>query len=362
MAFDLKDNAKISILLLLCLVFFIGFALREGFADQDSYYWLAKLGIQENGFLFVKLIISALIFIILLVSWKTGEIYYKKNGWWVALILFSCTLFFTDFFKFENDLFGYALGFAGLYYALKCERRFDWTTFFKATILFIVGGLVWGGTIYWVLAASILVFPFVFLWIGAMLLGENLSVFYTFLNMPETVMEQVRQIGLIYFGPSIFALTGAMFTPKRIVLAFLLTCIPTFFMAKLYVLAIPFLIIIAAHFFWHFGAKQNKLELIEKTLIVFSFFVATLYFNNAPTIFPTSNDLTLIKDTAKMGFIQNNFTSGHILTYYGGNGSCILGGLCDYNYVGLVLDVKQKDLHGCEKIKETEHLMLLNCK
>lgn len=304
---------------------------------------------------------------------KIGELFDQTKGWWLALILHT-TLFISEFWKFENDLFGYLFAFWAFYFLLKHYQNKGWAALSITSldlaisiVLFVIAGFLWNGTIYWLIPASLFSIAFIPILFGAILIAQywNGTGFFWFIGASEVVIEQAHFVGLIWLGVPLFAVAGMLATPKKINIAFLFTIALTLFVAKFFVLAIPFMCIIAFNLLNNLSKKLGSVKSIESPLIIFCLFMSVFSGNGSLQQFPNEKDIELIQNAIKISpNLENNFTVAHLITYFGGIPSCSKGGLCEYKYSGYVIDVVSDSLpapKGCIELEASMHLKLLKC-
>lgn len=342
-------------LLIIGSVIIFGYYALQGdrFIDGDSYFYLAQYNISP---VLIKLIYCELFICTLLIIVKIGELFDKEKGYLLAFIMYGFTFFVSEFWKFENDVFGYFFGFIGLYLSLYCWIKKDWVIGSLAIPFFLIGIYFWQGVLAW-LVISVLFNPMI---IVIVLVGFFLFInrFFDILNIRSNpnIIEGTPFIAIIYFGLTIFFLFGVIKTKARIIIATIILCIPALMYAKFYVLPLVFLCLIAFN-----GLKMFKVD-TTKFLVVFCFLMTFFWISSLDKQFPTMNDLDLIKYSSKIEGLQNSFGSGWILEYYGGKptGKSGFGGLGkDYNLSGLVL-LEAFD-SNCPILRQTEHLILVDC-
>ena len=383
-------NLKIvSLIFLLTLFFFLPYFFEERFIEPDSYHFFnvicndsvfnensfeSKPGIEHliNGFfafpfetivnllpcnfLFIKLIYAGLLFGCLIVFWKIGEVFDKKDGWLLSLLVFL-TWFPTEFLKFENDAFGYLFGLIGLYFLIKTGSKKQKLLGF---LLICVGGLFWQGNIYWLIVSPIFfVYALPIVLLAIVFVWNNL---FWFVQSNSTVLENQPIIGLIYLGLPVFFLIGFLETNKKIVATFILMLCIALFNAKLFVLCIPFLLIIAFK-----GIKMLPFDFktIKLTIIIFCIMMLGFWWINQSNQFPTNQDIDLIKESIKLAdgeTINNTFGAGYVIEFYGGKPSQKGFSSVPPKHEGLVLEIIDANLEDCEEISKTSWSILAKCK
>jgi len=283
----------------------------------------------------------------------------------MGLISGFLTMGILEFMVFENDSLGYVLALMSIYFALKTYKtyKYKFTIDSCLSIIFIVAaGLAWKGAIYW-LYPLILFNPYVLIvTIPTTLL--NIESLLWFVDAGGSgIAEQTPLLSIIYYGVTIFFMYGFIKTPKKEVVSAIILIIPGLFVLKLYMLAIPFISIIALHGINILKPKlrQNLISSMIILTVMFALFWGVHSFNE----FPTEQDIALVQDTKNYTkSVQNDFGIGYILEYYdiqttarGGT----LGKELDYNCVGYVVEHPLTKKCECTEINKTTNLILQQC-
>jgi len=369
----------IGFLLLLTIILFGQYVFNPMVAGADTWFYINQIcdksphitnDIVFNfiieffpcDFVFIKIWLASLFFIMLFFSAKIGELYDKDNGWLLALIIGFFTLFSLEYVVFENDSLGFTLFYIALFYALRAfkEHKGILSKDNLIAIGFIIfAGLCWKGIVYWLFAFAIISPIFIIPLIGVLgLYWQNLL---WFLTADRGVQEQSMFIGIIYLGLTPFFLFGLNKVSKKEVLMCALMLIPCIFVQKLYILAIPFISIIALMSI--LSIKKYR-DTIISTVIIFSIFMAAFFGMHTYQEFPTVEDFAVVQAAA--GYtkdVQNSFGIGYVAIYndlnvskYGGTEGH------DYNCSGYVLTHPWiTDCNSCMVLNTSKNIILYKC-
>jgi len=389
------NKKQLSLFLLLAIIPFALYLFSDRFVDPDSYYYLNVVcnngNLNENGFFniflpfipcnffVIKFLLVMAYFGILFFTAKLGELFDKQNGWLLAIILVGLTLFPTEVWKFENDMFGYFFGFASLYfftkhYLARGYFSFFGKDFFIGSFLLVLAGLFWNGMVYWLIPLALLNFFGIFLFFGSIFLF--LESYFNFLSQSTLVLENQVWIGFVYLGLSSLFLIGIVKSKRFVVASYLLMVLILVFQAKLFVLGIPFACLIAFEGlkilsnsipmalrkgFKIFTTKERVWETTKQTLIILAILTSLFWSVTAINQFPKEDDVLLIKNGIELSpsHIENDFSAGYVIRYYGGNPSCA-GWLCEYKYEGIVINIVDTN-SNCVLLEKSTNLQLLKC-
>lgn len=353
---------------------FIVYMFNPVLVGADTYFYVNQVcGISDfvpTDFLFdfvlqafscniiqIKIYLMLLWFGCLVAMAKIGELYDKERGVEAAFVMAGLTLFVLSFFAFENDTLGFTLFFWALYFLLSYDKTGRKKHLILCIILTIIGGLVWKGIVYWVIIYPIFSFLFI---PAAIFILAFMPDFWFFLNANRNIAEHAMWISIIYWGLTVLFLFGIMKTSKKITLAFIILCIPAIFVAKLYILCIPFVSLIAFN-----GIKALKMDktTVYSSLLMIALMAGCFWglqtFNN----FPTADDTIAIQ--AAIGLdpeIQNIFGPGYYIKYLGGHPSSS-GALAEDNYVceGVVIERTFFEDCNCPIFLEKGTILVKNC-
>jgi hypothetical protein len=370
---------QIFFLLLLTIIIFGQYIFNPVIIGADTYYYINTIcGISGNtspdiifnfllnyfpcNFIILKIYLAILFFTLLFVSAKIGELYNKEDGWILSLIIGFLTMISLEFIVFENDSLGYVLLFASLYFILKAykqNKKIKSKENLIGFILLLIAGLIWKGSIYFfipfIILSPIFIIPFL------IILSQHYTAFLWFIMADPTVQEHMPLSGLMYVGIPLLFLAGLIKMSKKEVLICVLMIVPTIFVQKLYVLAIPFVAISALLLILSLKKYKDTLLLI---IITLSLFMAVFFGMHTYNLFPTPGDFNLVQEAASYtDSIQNTFGVGYIAIYNGLNVSSFgypseIEFICD----GYVLDHPWLDkCEECEKISESDNLILRKC-
>jgi hypothetical protein len=363
------------IIFIITTIPFIAYLLNPQLVGADSYFYINQIceitPQHEYNFLFatiiqffpcntifLKLFMFTMWFGCLTYMAKIGELYDKERGILAPLIMAGMTLFILSFFNFENDLIGYLFFFASLFHLLKYDKQKSMIDLILSILLIIGSGLFWNGAVYW-----LVVFPL--FWIGyipiaAIMLFTNFERFFFFINANRGIAEHAMFISIIYWGMAVLFLYGIKKTDKKIALCFLILCIPALFIVKLYVLCIPFIVLIA------FNAirdlKIDKTQLLYM-LMAFAILNGALFGSKTFDTFPTTKDVEVIKTAIDFNeYTQNTFGVGYAIVHYGGIPSSFGGlGNNDYECSGYVIEHVFKTDCNCPVFLKGDTILLEKC-
>ena len=314
------------------------------------------------NFIFLKIWLAILFFIMLIFSAKIGELYDKDNGWILSLIVGFFTLFSLEYIVFENDSLGFSLMFAALYFVLKAYKNKDkWLSKDNCLGLgfIILAGLCWKGAAYWLFPFAILTPIYLVPLIGVIVLYGG--SFLWFLTADRNVQEQTMWIGIIYLGLTPLFSFGFMKMSKKELLACILMIIPCIFVQKLYILAIPFISIMAL--LGLLSLTKYK-DTIISTIIIFSVFMAIFWGMHTYQEFPTADDFVVVQQAAQdTNYVENAFGIGYIAIYNDLNVSSWSGtDGNDFICSGYVLSHPWLyDCNYCPVIKKAQNIILYKC-
>jgi len=370
---------QIGILLVLTIILFGQYAFNPMLAGADTYFYVNQVcGISEHDgrdpifdmltpfmpcdFLFLKVYLAALFFIVLFFTAKIGELYDKENGWLLALIVGFFTMFSLEFIVFENDSLGFALFFIALFFVLRAykEKKKILSIDNGIGLIFILlAGLCWKGAVYWLFAFVIICPVFIIPLIG--ILGLYGGGLFWFIGATSEVQEQTPLLGIIYLGLTPLFLFGFTKMTKKEVLMTVLMIIPLLFVQKLYVLAIPFVAIIALRGMLSIEKYRDTIIL---TIIIFSFFMAAFWGMHTAQEFPTVEDFAVVQRAAQdVNHVENAFGIGYIAIFNGMEVSSF-GGTDGNDFIcsGYVLSHPwMDDCNYCPIIKKSANIVLYEC-
>jgi hypothetical protein len=297
----------------------------------------------------------------LIITAKIGELYDKENGWILSLITGFLTLYPFAFLEFENDSLGFVLFFIALYFVLKGFKE-NRPPICKENILgiifIILAGLTWKGSVYWLIAFSIISPIFLLMFLPMLYL--YFEQFFWFTTATRLVQEHAAIVGIIYLGMTPFFLFGFTKMSKKEILMCCLMFIPVLFVQKLYVIAIPFISIVAL-----VGLLSLKKyhHIIIPTIIVFSVFMAAFFGMNTYSQFPNPADMQVVEMAAQLtDRVENSFGIGYIAIHKGLQVSSFGGTYGnDYQCVGYVLEHPYINNCDCNIITESNFISLEKC-
>lgn len=358
------------ILIALSAIPFILYFFSGTFIDGDSYYYLRGVCFGEytggSDLLFSYLIpfIPCNFFVIKTLQWisyllclviltKITQIYSPKY-YQLTPFLVSSTFLVTEFMKFENDIIGIIFGLIGIYLLLNKHP-------IKALIIMLIGFGFWYAIGYWIITIPIMYTFYLFTFI---FLIPFFNKIFWFIGTKGEILEQMGWLGFLNYGFTLpLFYIGFFKSNKKIFIIFFLLILINIFVSKLWVLALPFGLIIALS---SLEIKNNEviLKYIKISGIVMTFF----FMQFIPTQPFTQQDISLIQEGVNLACLENNceiqndFSSGWVIKYYDGKTEQYAG-TTPYEYKGIVIDINFNDLpKHCEKIDSTKYFSLLRCK
>ena len=366
------DKKTLLIIAILSFVPFLFYLTSSGLIDGDSFYYLNSVCNNTQGtassYLFVyildflpcnlfliKLFYFLLYFVSMIILTKIVELFSKNSEYTPFLV--SATFLVFEFMKFENDAFGYLLGFLAIYLFFKYR---GWRKIYSIISLF-VAFLFWEGSGYW-----LILFPVWF--IAFSLIYFNRFWWFVF-SIESSIIEHTPWLGFMNYGlilPLIYI--GFLNTKEiKIKITFILLVLINVFVAKLWVLALPFGLIIACN---SIGFLKKEWDYQLKNYVLISgiiFIVFALFFClNQPF---TEKDINLIQRGVDLAceqndcWLENDFSVGHTVRYLGGKTNSY-GGVTAYKYEGIIIDVNSpKNILplNCNILEETRFFRLLDC-
>jgi len=370
---------QIGFLLLLTVILFGQYALNPMIAGADTWFYVNQIcgkTIHETrdiifdtlttvlpcDFVVIKIYLAILFFTMLFFSAKIGELYDKEHGWMLALIIGFFTMFSLEFITFENDTLGFTLFFIALFFMLRAFKEHKPMLSIDnglALVFIILAGLCWKGIVYWLFAAAIISPIFIIPLIGV--LGVYWQGLLWFITADRGIQEQTMFLGIMYLGLTPLFLFGLTKVSKKEVLICCLMIIPCIFVQKLYVLAIPFISIVAL--MGVLSIKKYR-DTIIYTIIIFSVFMAAFFGMHTYQEFPTVEDFAVVQSAA--GYtknIQNSFGLGYVAIYNDLNVSRY-GSTEGHDYIcsGYVLTHPWiTDCNSCVVLNTSKNVILYRC-
>ena len=170
MNLDFSKYNPFFILFVLLLIPFTAYFFRPDFIGFDPYGFLLltckannaagitgiPLSIFTNlpcNFLTLKAILFTLAFISGTFIIKLAQLFSPKHGWKASYLIFLSSVYVLEFAKLENEAFAFTLLFASLYYFFKGFKivKNSKTNHAIAFALLILAGLIWKGSIFYLL-------------------------------------------------------------------------------------------------------------------------------------------------------------------------------------------------------------------
>lgn len=366
-------DKNVKIIFLLSLVPFLLYFFSTSFVDGDSYFYLSGVcfgtSLAETDLLtifllpflpcnpfFLKVLQFLLFFGCSLVLYYMIKSVTSKNEWLPYLIAGSFLA--LEFMKLENDLTGYFFGFLGIYFLINHKKIF-------ALASFCIGFGFWFGVAYW-----IALLPLWSIWFTPILLLVIYfkEKFLWFLNANTPIIEHAHWLGFLQYGFCLpFIYVGLLTkTDKRILTSFLLLVTINVFVGKLWVLALPFGLIIANNGV-NYLLKTKHAFFVQQFLKISGIVFAVFLMQHAITQPFTMQDEALIQQGVKLAcekndcWIQNDFSAGHTIKYFGGK-TLQHSGVTSYDYNNIVIDIKRNQTpNHCKKLATSTYFSLLEC-
>jgi len=381
MLFEQKRFSGFALLIITQVILWLFYFFRP-LVGADPYFYLS--GVCQNNIVSPDLMFFGLLHLlpcnvfvfqlVLLFVWlatlfvflKIGELFDKQRGWWLPVIVSSMTFFVFEFWKFENNVFGYFFVFTGFYFLFKVFlnkpffsffRKKDLKDLFFLVLCFFVGGLFWKGSVYWLFILPLYNFLFLPL-LGVFLLPD----FFGFFGMASTtgmIYEHTMFIGILYLFMTPLFLIGFIKTNEKIVLTCLILLIPCVLALKMYVLPILFISIITFNCFKMFEKKID----VNLTLKIWTILMLVFFTINLGTQFPTQDDYFLVQQTIQINpNIENTFGTGYLIRYLGGQETKYGSYSTPTQQKGIVIEITEHDYsENCELLFESRHLRSWNC-
>lgn len=366
------DKKTLILIFVFTLIPFLFYFNSGTFIDGDSYYYLNA--VCNNGantasshifwiitdllpcnFFIIKLIYWFVYFLSVFILTKLVSLF-SKNYIYTPLLV-SATFLCFEFMKFENDAFGFLFGFLGIYLYFKNTgfRRY------LSLIPLFVAFLFWEGAGYW-----IIIMPWLFLTYSLFFFEK---IFWFALYSDIKIIEHTPWIGFMNYGLilPLFYIGFLNTKEMKIKLCFIALILINVFISKLWILSLPFGLIIAVK---SIDFLKEKWNMQIKNYVIIAGIVFCLFSSYHVLSQPfTQNDVDLIQEGIILAcqnndcLIQNDFSAGHTIIFYGGKTNQ-KSGTTEWKYEGITIDInsiKQEYPVYCKKIRETKYFRLLDC-
>ena len=259
---------------------------------------------------------------------------------------------------YQNEPIAYFLFAISLYLVIRHSIEKNYIFLAISVLLWLIGGLFWKGIIYWGLTliiyaplTSIIVLPvIIYFW----------NEFFWFITTDKSIAFYTPFIGIIYLGVTLFFLFGLFKSSKKHILMWLFSIPYLVFVQRLYVIAIPAMLIIT---FNALKSLKIRTQTIEYTLIIFALFMAVFWGIHTFSEFPTESDMNLIKDANFCSrSVQNSFGVGYVLINQGFSVSSYgWPRHPDYNHIGCLIIENGIEDNNCIFIQKSSNLKLYKC-
>jgi len=316
----------------------------------------------------IKLTLYLLALCSVLIVAKTAELYHK-NGWLAGLFTFLSPLLVFEFAKFENDQFAFPILFAANYFLLKGILEKSLKHQIIAFLLVCFAGLIWKGSIYYLIFYAFVSMWFILPAIVSILVFRINNVVGNF-TANNLVLENTFFDGIKYLGAYCPLVLGIFLTPVVNVLGtlWLFTGIIN---AKFLIHSVPFLSIGALTLFnnKNLNSLDKKYKkpiwaIVKKTLIGCVILLPFVYaFGLSYAQPPRPEHFNIVDEWVgfqEQGFdTKNDWAYGYWIKYRHGNPTAWGGGTWEQDYnSGIILT--WKDLN-CEKLNSFKEMKLFNC-
>lgn len=274
---------------------------------------------------------------------------FGEKGWLAGIFVFASPIWLLEFWKIENDAFAYAILFTAAYFFFKGLKQNSSKNKLLGVFLVLVAQLFWEGSVLWLIAFSLTWF-----WLALPILPALAFKFWEFVAQiaPNfNAAESTAGFGLLY---QMFLLTALMYLSH---LPLMIAPIGFFIIialinAKFAIHATALLAIAATKQF------ENTKTIFNKWFPAFGAVIVVLFLASmSQDLPPDSQELAaaqLAISEAKGEEICNDWGTGHLLAYLGGNPVARSGGkeLCQGCTNCIILSYREFDcpiINGAEK-------------
>ena len=274
---------------------------------------------------------------------RLGHLICQKNGWKAGFLVFLSAPFLLEFLKFETEAFAYPLLFLSLSFVL--EK--GWKNKAAALALASTATLIWPGSAIYFIAFIPYMLPLVFPVVAAAAAFPSKALFLLSRLAPSSANESAWLGGGIAFQGGLMLGIYGFFSKK----ARKLLPLAVFFGAlaftnpKFTALLSPVLAASLATGIQEFKWLKPLAYGVLAGMLAFSpIVVATLYD-------PTQADVSIVKAAvmeAQGETIYNDWSTGHMIEYYGGNPRNKAGGTSHFDCPGPCLVLTRKPPSGCK--------------
>lgn len=327
------------------ILFYSPYFFTPTLGGFDTYHYLNVLQIPPSHFLLVKVALFLLLFASVASIALLGEAFHRK-GWLAGIFALGSPVLLMEFWKLENDQFAFPILFLSLALFFKGNR-------FIAFLLLIPAGLVWNGSIVFLIAYGLAWVPLLPLAIFALGYAWAYRLQNFLPNM--AVQENWPIIGLLYH---LLLVLSMSFVPRKTWFFTAFFAVLAFLNGKFAVLLVPFL---AVGTFFMFQSKNIEFKTVPLAALCVSFLFTLILVPSFPPIGEQVEAVQLAVQEAKGGTVFNDWTYGHMVEYYGGKPSAKAGPTpFDYN-AGIVLTHEILDTDSCRCINCPSSLAVYRC-
>lgn len=340
-----ENKWKVATVLILFVLPFFLYQVRDGFHEQDSYYFLNKVCDQDtthwiegysspplSTFLFTHLpcndfLLKTLLFIAygisLLAIFFIGELVKKGSGWFVVLFSSLSPILLFASLHFENDAFAYPMMFIGLYFFLRFLKFKEYFSLISCLGFLALATFMWGGSLYYLVAFAFVFPPLFLLALPALSLDNFLLVQYIVPNLsvwPNINLSEANSLyGLFFFSFYLIGISRLKLFEWKMTLPILLLGL---IYPKYLIFVVP---LIGLTIYDHFERSTEWMQRVTKVsaLVIIFAFSLTIPGLIAAQISPTIDNIEAIKFGVNYSLendkrIVNDWDLGHIIIYYGG--------------------------------------------
>lgn len=279
---------------------------------------------------------------------------FRANGFIAATLIYATPVFTLEFYKFENDAIAYPILFAATWLFYTGLKQKNTTKQAIAITTTIVTLFLWEGSLlYTIVFLSTYAWFSIPFFLGSIALQQKFQELFITKIAPtlHSATENLPAYGMLYQFFLIPALMYIKYTPLLIA--------PTVLFSLLAFINSKFAI--HASFFLAIGAsalmQRAETNLMKYLPLAGAIFMACFLFVLGPSLPPDSQEFTaaeLAVISAEGQPICNEWGTGHLIRYLGGNPMAFGGGeqLDCSKHEGIVLSYQKI---ACKKLNKTEN-------
>ena len=328
--------------------YFLEGVCQNGAFESQAIGTKALFSLLPCNIMALVAINSLLCVVSALIIAKTASLFSKK-GWLAGIFVFASPIWLLEFWKIENDAYAYVILFAAAYFFFKGLKEGGLKSKLIGIFLVLVAQLFWEGSVLWLIAFSLSWF-----WLALPVIPALAFKFWEFIaqitpNFNAT--ESTPGFGLLY---QMFLFTALMYLRH---LPLMIAPIGFFIIialinAKFAIHATALLAIAATKQF------ENTKTIFNKWFPAFGAVIVVLFLASmSQDLPPDSQELKaaqLAIAEAEGSEICNDWGTGHLLSYLGGNPVARSGGrqVCQGCTNCIILSYREFDcpiINGAEK-------------